>query len=137
MGLIPPLRLALAQIDSSVGDLEGNSAKIAEQIAAARDAGAELVALPRAGADRLPARGPAAQGALRCRPHRGRRRASSREAQGIVAIVGFADRDDDVYNAAAVIAEGEVRPSTTSTILPNYGVFDEQRYFQAGRAAAP
>ena len=46
MGLIPPLRLALAQIDTRVGDLEGNVAKIAEQIAAARDAGAELVLFP-------------------------------------------------------------------------------------------
>ena len=78
MGLIPPLRLALAQINARVGDIEGNAAKIAEQIGAARDAGRRAGALPRAGTHRLSARGPAAQGALPPGRHRGGRRSRAR-----------------------------------------------------------
>ena len=58
------MRIALAQINPTVGDIAGNEARVREQLARAREAGAQLVALPRAGAHRLPARGPAAQGAL-------------------------------------------------------------------------
>ena len=53
-------------------------------------------------------------------------------AEGIVALVGFPERTEDVYNALAVLADGEVHSVYRKTLLPNYGVFDEQRYFQAG-----
>ena len=55
-------------------------------------------------------------------------------ATGIVALVGFPERADDVYNAAAVLADGAVAAVYRKMHLPNYGVFDEQRYFQAGDA---
>ena len=49
-----------------------------------------------------------------------------------VALVGFPERADDVYNACAVLAAGRVQAIYRKVFLPNYGVFDEQRYFQAG-----
>ncbi len=53
-------------------------------------------------------------------------------AQGIVAVVGYPQRAEDVYNSAAVLAGGTIRAEYRKVLLPNYGVFDEQRYFQAG-----
>ena len=135
MALIPPLRLALAQIDSSVGDLEGNAAKITEQIAAARDAGAELVLFPELALTGYPPED------LLLKEHflQASNEAIAelaREAQGIVALVGFPERGDDVYNALAVLAEGELKAVYRKSVLPNYGVFDEQRYFQVGEGGA-
>ena len=69
-------------------------------------AGRRARPVPRAGDHRLPARGPAAQGALPARCHRGGGRARRATAQGIVALVGFPERADDVYNALAVLADG-------------------------------
>src|SRR3954454_1754117 len=134
-GLIPPLRLALAQIDTAVGDLEGNAAKISELIAEARDAGAELVLFPELAVSGYPPED------LLLKEHflQAAREAVSelaREAQGIVALVGFPERVDDVHNALAVLAEGERKGVYRKTVLPNYGVFDEQRYFQVGDSGA-
>ena len=64
------------------------------------------------------------------RPRRSRRLAA--QTRGIVAVVGFPQRADDVYNAAAVLADGAVAAVYRKMYLPNYGVFDEQRYFQSG-----
>jgi NAD+ synthase (glutamine-hydrolysing) len=58
------------------------------------------------------------------------------EARGIVAVVGFPERAEDVFNAAAVLAYGAVHAIYRKVYLPNYGVFDEQRYFQAGPSGA-
>ena len=57
------------------------------------------------------------------------------QTRGIVALVGFPESADDVYNAAAVLADGEVAAVYRKMYLPNYGVFDEQRYFQSGAEA--
>ena len=57
---------------------------------------------------------------------------SRADAHGIVALVGFPERADDVYNAAAVLADGQVAAIYRKINLPNYGVFDEERYFQRG-----
>ena len=100
------MRIALAQINATVGDIAGNEAKVREQLARAREAGAQLVALPRAGGHRLPARGPAAQGALPRRRARGGRADRGRRARASSRVVGFPERADDVYNAAAVLADG-------------------------------
>src|SRR3954466_6328293 len=130
-GPLHPLRLALAQIDARVGDLEGNARVIRDRIAAARDAGAELVLFPELVLTGYPPEDlllkehflQAAQEALAD---------VAEEAEGIVAMVGFPERADDVYNALAVLEGGSVRAIYRKTLLPNYGVFDEQRYFQAG-----
>jgi NAD+ synthase (glutamine-hydrolysing) len=133
-GFLAPLTLALAQVNARVGDLEGNARLVRENIARARDAGAELVLLPELVLTGYPPEDlllkehflQAAQQALA---------GVAEEAQGIVALVGFPDRSDDVYNALAVLADGEVHSVYRKTLLPNYGVFDEQRYFQAGEDA--
>jgi NAD+ synthase (glutamine-hydrolysing) len=133
--MIQPLRLALAQIDPRVGDIEGNAAKIAEWIGRARDAGAELVLFPELAVTGYPpedlllkehflqAAGEAV-GAL------------AADVEGIVVVVGFPERADDVYNAIAVLCDGGVRAVYRKTRLWNYGVADEERYFQAGDGGA-
>jgi NAD+ synthase (glutamine-hydrolysing) len=133
-GPLPPLRLALAQIDARVGDLEGNARVIRDRIAAARDAGAELVLFPELALTGYPPEDlllkehflQAAQEALAD---------IAEETEGIVALVGFPERTEDVYNALAVLANGERHSLYRKMRLPNYGVFDEQRYFQAGDEA--
>jgi NAD+ synthase (glutamine-hydrolysing) len=134
-GTIAPLRLALAQIDSRVGDIEGNVAKIVERIAQARDARAELVLFPELAITGYPPED------LLLKEHfllaAGEAVAElAREAEGIVALVGFPERADDVHNALAVLAEGELKAVYRKSVLPNYGVFDEQRYFQVGEGGA-
>ncbi|MDC4226237.1 MAG: hypothetical protein MPW15_18785 [Candidatus Manganitrophus sp.] len=59
----------------------------------------------------------------------------AKRCKGLTAIVGFVDREEDIYNAAAVIHDGAVRFVYHKCHLPNYGVFDENRYFQAGKEA--
>jgi NAD+ synthase (glutamine-hydrolysing) len=128
---IAPLRLALAQINSRVGDIEGNAAKIAEYIDRARGAGAELVLFPELALTGYPPED------LLLKEHFLRAATEAmqelaRESDGIVALVGFPQRVDDVYNGLAVLAEGELQAVYRKSVLPNYGVFDEQRYFQVG-----
>jgi NAD+ synthase (glutamine-hydrolysing) len=129
-GSLAPLTLALAQVNARVGDLDGNVRLVRENIGRARDAGAELVLFPELVLTGYPPEDlllkehflQAAQEALAD---------VAREARGIVALVGFPERSDDVYNALAVLVDGQVHSVYRKTLLPNYGVFDEQRYFQA------
>ncbi len=134
-GPLPPLRLALAQIDPRVGDLEGNAEKIARRTEEARDAGAELVLFGELALSGYPPED------LLLKEHflqatTEALAALARQTHGIVAIVGFPERAADVYNAIAVLAHGEVRAVYRKTRLWNYGVADEQRYFQAGDGGA-
>jgi NAD+ synthase (glutamine-hydrolysing) len=130
-GSLAPLTLALAQVNARVGDLDGNVRLVRENIGRARDAGAELVLFPELVLTGYPPEDlllkehflQAAQDALAD---------VAGEAHGIVALVGFPERSDDVYNALAVLVDGQVHSVYRKTLLPNYGVFDEQRYFQAG-----
>jgi NAD+ synthase (glutamine-hydrolysing) len=133
--LTAPLRIALAQIDTRVGDLEGNADRIREHIARARDGGAELVLFPELAISGYPPED------LLLKEHfladcRRALEAVAAEARDIVALVGFPERADDVYNALAVLAGGAVQAVYRKNDLPNYGVFDEQRYFQAGESGA-
>ena len=138
MGGMPPgqdlLRVALAQINPTVGDIDANAGKIAERIAEARDQGAALVVFPELALSGYPPedlllktsfldRAASALGDL------------AAQTRGIVALVGFPERAEDVYNAAAVLADGEIAAVYRKMYLPNYGVFDEQRYFQTGAEA--
>src|SRR3954452_23419517 len=132
-----PLRVALAQINSVVGDIPGNTSKIREWIGRAREEEAQLVIFPELALTRYPpedlllkthfvdAAGVALQELAR-----------ETEDGDIVALVGFPERRDDVYNACAVLADGEVAAVYRKMFLPNYGVFDEARYFQSGTEAA-
>jgi NAD+ synthase (glutamine-hydrolysing) len=132
---LAPLRLALAQIDPTVGDLEGNVAKISRRIEDAREAGAELVLLPELAITGYPPED------LLLKEHFLRASAEALTelasgVEGIVAVVGYPERTEDVFNSIAVIADGAVRASYRKTRLWNYGVADEERYFQAGPGAA-
>jgi len=126
-----PLRLALAQIDTTVGDIAGNEHKIGDRLAAAREEGAQLVLFPELALTGYPPEDLLLKGSfLRDARHALERLAA--EVHDTVALVGFPERSDDVYNAMAVLADGEIKAVYRKVFLPNYGVFDEQRYFQAG-----
>jgi len=125
------LRIALAQINTTVGDLDGNAARILCGIAAAREARADLVVFPELTLTGYPPED------LLLRPqfitdNLAALDRVARQVKGIAAVVGFADRQDDIYNAAAFIHGGRVVATQHKTYLPNYGVFDENRYFQVG-----
>jgi NAD+ synthase (glutamine-hydrolysing) len=129
------MRLALQQLNATVGDLAGNEAAIRDGIHQAKAAGAQVVAFPELAVTGYPPED------LLLKEHflQDARLAVERlagEAQGIVALVGFPERADDVYNAMAVLADGEVQGIYRKMRLPNYGVFDEVRYFQAGDTPA-
>jgi NAD+ synthase (glutamine-hydrolysing) len=129
------VRLALCQMNATVGDIAGNSRRIRDGANAARDAGAQLVLFPELAITGYPPED------LLLKEHfladaATALRELARDISGIVAVVGFPERAEDVYNSAAVLADGSVAAIYRKVYLPNYGVFDEQRYFQAGRGGA-
>jgi NAD+ synthase (glutamine-hydrolysing) len=126
------LRLALAQIDCVVGDLAGNRDRIVSRMGEARDVGADLVLFPELATTGYPPED------LLLRPgFVGAARESleqiASEAMGVTALVGTPWFDRDLANACAVCADGRVRGVYRKHFLPNYGVFDEHRYFAEGR----
>jgi len=126
------MRLALAQINPTVGDLAGNSAKIVERIASARQLGADVVAFPELALSGYPPEDLLLKRSFLedCRAWLDRTAAA---ATGIIAIIGFPDDHlRDVGNAAAVINNGRLVGVYRKSLLPNYGVFDEVRYFRPG-----
>jgi NAD+ synthase (glutamine-hydrolysing) len=125
------LRLALAQINTTVGDLAGNEAKIVAQIARARELGAQIVAFPELAVPGYPPEDLLLKPSFVAANLDALERIA-RHASGITAVVGFVDRTEDIHNAAAVLHEREVAAVYHKTFLPNYGVFDEDRYFRAG-----
>jgi NAD+ synthase (glutamine-hydrolysing) len=125
------LRIALAQINSTVGDFEGNVRKIVDSLERARDLGAAVVAFPELAIPGYPPEDllfkPAfIEANLRALD------TVARASRGVTAVVGFVDRRDDIFNAAAVLHDGALAGIYHKRYLPNYGVFDENRYFQAG-----
>src|SRR5579884_2731418 len=125
------MRIALAQINPVVGDLDGNRGLILERLEEAKEQGADLVLSPELAVTGYPPED------LLLRP--GFVRAAERSleqiaraARGTVAVVGAPTFDRDLYNAAAVCAGGEVKALVKKRFLPNYGVFDEMRYFAPG-----
>ena len=125
-----PLRIALAQINVIVGDLQGNVAKILDNVDAARNQGADLVVFPELAIPGYPPED------LLLKPQFIDANLTALEtvaaaAQDILIVVGFVDREDDIYNAAAICHQGQVAGIYHKVYLPNYGVFDEDRYFQS------
>jgi len=125
------LRIALAQINSTVGDLPSNTRKICEYIAEAKRHEADLVAFPELALTGYPPED------LLLKPkfiqdNLFALKKIIKQTKGITAVVGFVDSQDDIYNAAAVIHNGRLAGVYHKMFLPNYGVFDEDRYFQAG-----
>ncbi|HEV3229664.1 MAG TPA: NAD+ synthase [Solirubrobacteraceae bacterium] len=125
------LRLSLHQIDTTVGDIAANEARISEGLQAARGAGAQVALFPELAVTGYPPED------LLLKEHflRDARAAVERlatQARGLVALVGFPERAEDVFNAAALLADGEIKGIYRKIYLPNYGVFDEKRYFRSG-----
>jgi NAD+ synthase (glutamine-hydrolysing) len=137
MNTISSLRVALAQINVTVGDLEGNTEKILAAMQQAYEAGAHVVCVPELALAGYPPED------LLLKPGfvaKNREKLdelieASRSLPGLTSVIGFVDRDLDIYNAAAVVCEGTLAGVYHKHYLPNYGVFDENRYFQAGRKA--
>jgi len=125
------LRLGLAQINTTVGDLDGNAAKVLDYVGRARELGVDVLSFPEMTITGYPPED------LLLRPQFIRDNLAVLErvvkgCQGITAVVGFVDRERDIHNAAAIIHDGRLVDVYHKQFLPNYGVFDENRYFQAG-----
>ncbi len=130
------MRLALAQIDPTVGDIDGNAAKIARWCARARDAGADLAVFPELCVTGYPAED------LYLKRHfveasRGAVEELARETEDMCVLVGFAEPAAGgglvrAHNSLAVLSRGTIQAVYRKNRLPNYAVFDEQRYFAPG-----
>ncbi|HSI30121.1 MAG TPA: NAD+ synthase [Miltoncostaeaceae bacterium] len=125
------MRVALAQINTVVGDIDGNAGRVAAALADAGEAGADVTLVPELAISGYPPED------LLLRPAFA---AACREAlvgvaAGVgrgLAVIGFPEWDGDCHNSAAVVADGRVQAVYRKRFLPNYGVFDEARYFRAG-----
>ena len=134
---MPPFRVALAQVNPTVGDIPGNTRRIIEGIQRAKEHRADLVAFPELCITGYPpedllykdslldAVGDALHEVINA-------------SQGIAVVVGFPERvalpdcPEQIYNSAAVIHDGELADVYRKIFLPNYSVFDEERYFESG-----
>lgn len=125
------MRIAMAQINSTVGDLDGNSDRIISHIRKAREAGADMVVFPELAVCGYPPEDLLLKKEFISKNLQCRDRILS-ETEGITAVVGFVDAGEDIYNAAAIMHDKALAGVVHKFFLPNYGVFDENRYFQAG-----
>jgi NAD+ synthase (glutamine-hydrolysing) len=125
------LRIGLGQVNVTVGDVEGNTRRVLADIERARALAVDLIAFPELCLTGYPPedllfRASFIEANLRALEQ------VTRASTGLVVVVGFVDRRDDIMNAAAVCHDGAVAGVYHKQYLPNYGVFDEDRYFQAG-----
>ena len=125
------LRIGLSQINTTVGDLRGNTARIIDGLERARERDVDLVLFPELAIPGYPPEDlllkPSFIQANRdCLNH------LLPYTQGLTAVVGFVDVDSDIYNAAAVLHDGQLAGVYHKALLTNYAVFDEVRYFKAG-----
>jgi NAD+ synthase (glutamine-hydrolysing) len=126
------IRIALAQINCTVGDLQGNRKKIIDYINKAKGLGADIISFPELAITGYPPED------LLLKPkfvqdNLESLRQLTQEVRDIITIVGFVDKQgNSIYNAAAVIYNGKVKGIYHKMHLPNYGVFDEERYFVPG-----
>ena len=126
-------KIALAQMNLTVGDIDGNSARIVEGIGRAQDSSAQIVAFPELAVTGYPPEDLALKRSF-VEANRAALDEIAAATGDVVAVVGFVDRDEGrLFNAAAICQGGEVRAVYHKHKLPNYGVFDEQRYFREGQ----
>src|ERR687886_1553896 len=129
------MKVALAQIDTVVGDVWGNVEKAADVLDRAVEGGAELVAFPELTVTGYPPED------LLLRPSFIQDNLDALEEfakevpEGVAAAIGFVDLDGDLHNACAVVSGGEILHRYHKRYLPNYSVFDENRYFREGAGA--
>ena len=125
------LRIALAQINPIVGDLEGNARLIIDRIGEARDRQADLVCFPELALTGYPPEDLVLKPAF-VRDNLKQLEQVVEASAGISVVVGFVDDDGEIFNAAAFIRDRELKAVYHKVFLPNYGVFDEERYFAVG-----
>ena len=131
------LKVALAQIDLAVGDVAGNTARIIETATRARDEmHADLIVFPELSVCGYPPEDLLFHAGLRNRVEQAV--AEIRDAvRGIAVLIGFPEYvDDTIHNSCAVFSDGELLCGYRKQLLPNYRVFDEERYFTSGKQAA-
>lgn len=128
------IRLAIAQINCTVGDLEGNARKVCDYLVKAQEGGADIVSFPELAITGYPPED------LLLKPsfileNIETLKKIAKKVKSTTAIMGFVDRKgSDIYNAGAVIHNGRIVGVSYKMFLPNYGVFDEKRYFKAARS---
>ncbi len=129
----PTLRIAVAQLDLFVGDVEGNTQRVIDTARQSRDElGAALVVFPELALSGYPPEDLLFHAGMRRQVARGLDRVRA-ETQGIAAMVGYPEyADGTIYNAAALVRDGTSLANYRKQLLPNYKVFDEKRYFRAG-----
>ena len=130
------LKVALAQLDFVVGDVAGNVERLVEHASRARDdLGADLVVFPELALSGYPPEDLLFHSGLRRRVTEGLESVRSR-VRGIAILLGFPEYvDEGIYNSCVVFADGKQVAGYRKRLLPNYSVFDEERYFRAGRDA--
>ena len=129
------MRVALAQINTTVGDIWGNVEKMADALERAVDSGADLVAYPELTIPGYPPEDLLMRPSFIEENRRALGEFAGQVPENVVAAVGFVDLDADLYNSCAVLSGGEVLHRYHKHYLPNYGVFDENRYFREGSGA--
>lgn len=127
----PLVRIALAQINSTVGDLEGNCQKILNYIHEAEKAGADIVIFPELAIPGYPPEDLLLKRKF-ITDNKLYLERLAKENKKIIAVVGFVDDNEKIYNAAAILQKGRIAAIYHKICLPNYSVFDEKRYFEAG-----
>jgi NAD+ synthase (glutamine-hydrolysing) len=133
---MPRLRIGLAQLNLVVGDLEGNAARIIETYERAEADGCDLVAFPELAITGYPPEDLLLRPAFVTQAAEALDKVAARTGRA-AAVVGYPLLERDLYNAAAVCANGRVHGVYRKHILPNSTVFDEQRYFAASTADGP
>ena len=129
---MPRLRVAACQINNVVGDLDGNVECILAALERADAAGCDVAVFPELAITGYPPEDLLLKPAFVADNHAALAKLAARTGR-CAAVVGFVDAGRDLYNAAAVCAGGEVKGVYRKRILPNYSVFDEQRYFAPGQ----
>ncbi len=125
------MRIALSQVNPTVGDLLGNARLVVEGIERARELSVDIVCFPELVITGYPPEDLVLKPSF-VRDNLAQLVPIAQQTRGISAVVGFVDEDGDIFNAAAFLHDGEVKAVYHKVFLPNYGVFDEKRYFQPG-----
>ncbi|MFQ5996752.1 MAG: NAD+ synthase [Dehalococcoidales bacterium] len=125
------LRIGMAQVNTTVGDFKGNTKKILEAIGEAKALGIDLLTFPELAICGYPPEDLLFKPQFIAENQRVLDKVIS-HSSGLTIVVGFVDAKEDIYNAAAIIHDGKLVSIYHKIYLPNYGVFDENRYFQAG-----
>ncbi len=133
---MPRVRVAGAQLNLVVGDLEGNASRILDAYDRAEAAGCDLVAFPELAITGYPPEDLLLRPAFVAQALETLEKIAARTGRA-AAIIGFPEPDRDLYNSAAVCAQGRVLGAYRKHLLPNYAVFDEERYFEPWKDDGP